>query len=372
MKHDTPALIVNPEKIEISIQQSLPIIHEYEKAFKEYPGNPNDPSGGSWSRATGEEDFPHPSRTAASPEEIETARTCLVSLAASRVRYFDAKSEAPRQKEHATLWCEQQSAALAVLDATFAPLLPLTRWGARTHNGEKPTAVQCAKEQKASLETLVLATVYCPAWRIAWIQSFLMLIIKNYANTRLLILQAVKGGSNTDCEIRFVEEAMRLLGFTPGDFRTSRKHNMHVKIWMWQMKRPATKEKYTILMYQYDAVKQLKPKSFAYDCRVEESKSIAPDLKRVAIISMPLQDINEDTHEKYENRIRPQTLSTAQAQVLSFSPLLSVSPFRRSSSHRPRFIRPASRLLLLEQVQQAHHGWDRSGSRKRGPEWLGA
>ena len=196
IKHDTPVeLLVSPERIEISSQKGLPIIDEYEKAFQDFSGNPNDPSCGSWSKPNPKseqptkKDVPHPSRIAASKEEVETARTCLVSLAASRVKYFDPKNKDPKQKELATPWCLQQAAALAVLDATFAPLLPLTKWDVRPHSGEMPTAVQTAKEQKASLETLVLATVYCPAWRIAWITSFLMLIIKNYANTRLLILQ---------------------------------------------------------------------------------------------------------------------------------------------------------------------------------------
>ena len=61
--------------------------------------------------------------------------------------------------------------------------------------------------------------------------------------------------------------------------------------WMWQIKRPPTPtnpdNKFVVLLYQYPAVRDLQVKNVAYDCRAEQGRSLVPDLKRVAIISMP-------------------------------------------------------------------------------------
>jgi hypothetical protein len=120
---------------------------------------------------------PHPAALAASKEELQVARTRLVSLAASRVRFF-YEGDSDRT---GVLWCGGQAASLEFLDAAMAPLLPLSSWETHTHVGPEPTPTQTASSQKKSPETLVLATVYCPGWRISWIQNILLLIIKNCA-----------------------------------------------------------------------------------------------------------------------------------------------------------------------------------------------
>ena len=50
-------------------------------------------------------------------------------------------------------------------------------------------------------------------------------------------------------------------------------------------------------------MRDLQVKNVAYDCRAEQGRSLVPDLKRVAIISMPLRDINKDSHELFNKTL---------------------------------------------------------------------
>ena len=113
---------------------------------------------------------------------------------------------------------------LAMLDKMVAPLLPLSKHELVVgHVDVAPdqltdgmfTPEQTVLAHKASLGTGVLATVYCPAWKVCWMQHTLHMVLSSYAACSFLCLHAVRGGPNTDMEIRFLEEVRSSRGPLP-------------------------------------------------------------------------------------------------------------------------------------------------------------
>ena len=88
---------------------------------------------------------------------------------------------------------------------------------------------------RAALGTGVLATVHCPAWKVCWMRQVIHTLLDHHAIAGILCLHAVKGGPNTDMEVRVLEEALPLLGFTTREFRTEWPTNL---FWRWTLERP--------------------------------------------------------------------------------------------------------------------------------------
>lgn len=240
----------------------------------------------------------HPARFKASDEEVAEAQTKIATMAASRVFYPGGLA-----------WTAKQAAPLRNLDAMFARMLPLKEMPLLEHEGPDPDPVEAALTCKAEIQTLVLATVYCPSWRISWIQNFLMTVIASCASVSLLTMQAVKGGPNTDCEIRFVEEAMRLLGFDIVTEGVATKGNGWrtpipdiCLVWKWRMRRQNDRV-YTVVLWQYLSVKKYPETHPRYHYRAVQKQSKAPSLRRGVVISMPLHDIDGSSHEEYNDKL---------------------------------------------------------------------
>jgi len=102
-------------------------------------------------------------------------------------------------------------------------------------------------------------------------------------------MYAVKGGPETDMEIRSIEEVMWLLGFNVNKFRVA---GMHGRLeWLWQIQRPRGND-FAVYLNQYPTVE-----SFRDDASVSRTLSPyrhfqrAPNLCRVAVVSCPLKDL---------------------------------------------------------------------------------
>lgn len=245
----------------------------------------------------------HPANMKASESELGEARERICTIAAGRVFFH------PFQ-DGAVNWAQNQASGLKALDAMFAAFLPLlTATSALMTDEVFSSPEELAQNTKAHVATLVLATVYCPAWRLSWITGFMMLVLTHFRCCSILQLLSVKGGPNTDCEIRFVEEAMRLMGFTPKRFRVccDRFTNSDGKYlpclwWQWTIEREGAEE-YKVNLYQYDSIQQANPEYTAFDLRAMEEDAKSPSLRRVAVISMPLTDKNGDSHEQFNEKL---------------------------------------------------------------------
>merc|ERR1712137_246367 len=81
------------------------------------------------------------------------------------------------------------------------------------HEGPVPTPLEAAQMLLSEMETGILATVYVKSWKTVWLTTILMMIIRCYSDSCDARFQALKGGFETDQEIRIFEEVMPLLGF---------------------------------------------------------------------------------------------------------------------------------------------------------------
>merc|ERR1712176_1179479 len=87
---------------------------------------------------------------------------------------------------------------------------------------------------KANFETGILATVFVQSWKTVWAKSFIFAIVEAYIDSSMLRVFAVKGGVETDMEIRLIEEVMPLLGFEVVTFRNERSGRI---FWEWHIER---------------------------------------------------------------------------------------------------------------------------------------
>ena len=204
------------------------------------------------------------------------------------------------------LWCGNQD--LSSLDMAFSRLLPLSELPLKQHEGDDPEAIDVARGIKDNLETIILATVHCPGWRKSWIQSFVMTVITQYMQCSYVMLQSVKGGAATDCEINFIEEVMPLMGFTVAynhgkpAFRTSASNwtgKAPFTEWRWEIQRPGAKP-FMVNLYQYQDADNLPVEFVEIFAWAFQDQSKAPNLRRVAVVSCPLKGLppaNQLTHD---------------------------------------------------------------------------
>mmetsp|Transcript_112853 Transcript_112853/g.224561 ORF Transcript_112853/g.224561 Transcript_112853/m.224561 type:complete len:263 (+) Transcript_112853:64-852(+) len=204
-----------------------------------------------------------------SPEEVHNR---LVSTAAANVLWGGGKDEG-------TQWCAEQD--LEALDLMMSQVLPLTKLGLIEKNAELQP-VEVAHATKKHFETIVLATVHCPAWRLGWIKSFISLIHSHVSQTEMLHIHAIKGGPATDCEISFIEQVMPLLGF-----RRKSKNVWDFIEWWWVLDRPGARP-FQVKLIQWKTVEKVRINFLAWSCRPVSENQNPPHLRRVAVVSCPL------------------------------------------------------------------------------------
>ena len=146
-----------------------------------------------------------------------------------------------------------------------------------------------------------LATVYCPAWKVCWMRHAIHLIISHYATCGILCLHAVKGGPNTNMEVRFIEEIMPLLGFKTCEFRSDFPTNF---FWRWSMERPDGAEDYKVDLFQWKTVHKMEVYWVARSLGAYPRYSAAPCLIRTCVISCPLFGADDEpVHDMLNEKI---------------------------------------------------------------------
>lgn len=233
----------------------------------------------------------HPAARAAGSAERAAAYGKIASMAAARVRFHIPKEMRGADDRHCKLWAENQTSSLLGLDYVMSAHVPLSKVALQGQEDASLSPGEVARQTKYNLETLVLATVNCAAWRKNWIAGFLTTIITAYRSSSLLVLEAIKGGPATNCEIRFIEEAMHLLGFQVPVFRADRGRFL---TWRWTLERPGGEE-LVVRLYQYKSVDVVEVEGdVAWDLRAERKHAMAPNLKSVAVASCPLKDKDDN------------------------------------------------------------------------------
>jgi len=198
---------------------------------------------------------------------------------------------------------------MAIVDLLIQRFLPLDSIPLKA--GRKLSPTEAIQQMKNQLYTQVLATVYCPGWRASWAMGVVGMILANYAECTTLRLLAVKGGPGCDGEIEFLTLLMPLLGFRRQDgikeptvgkpIRRECDGGNFVRLnWYWKINRPGA-EPMAVFLDQFRTVEMCEHMDVHLNCR--ESESVAPNLKRVAVISCPVFDadgrqINETLNAK--------------------------------------------------------------------------
>lgn len=224
-----------------------------------------------------------------SPEDVEAVQNRLVSTAAASV-FFESG------KDQGTQWCAEQD--LEALDLMMSQLLPLTKWALIEKNAELQP-VEVAHAIKKHFETIVLATVMCPAWRLGWIKSFISLIHSHVPQSEHLHIHAVKGGPATDCEISFICQVMPLLGFeSKGHWRRE-----DFNEWLWALDRPGARP-FNVKMLQWKTVEKVDIAFLAWSLRPVSKCQNSPHLRRVAVVSCPLKGIDgHPIHDELNDKL---------------------------------------------------------------------
>eukprot|EP00928_Gymnodinium_smaydae_P042962 TRINITY_DN2888_c0_g1_i1.p1 TRINITY_DN2888_c0_g1~~TRINITY_DN2888_c0_g1_i1.p1 ORF type:complete len:753 (+),score=93.92 TRINITY_DN2888_c0_g1_i1:124-2382(+) len=220
---------------------------------------------------------------------IEKAKLSLASIAARRISYYVPQAKRSEDDRHEKPWiATENEEALLELDEIMHWLLPVPMAGIHLHEGPQPTPKQAALALKRGVNTLVLAGGECGMKNLQWCQSFLISVLQGYPTTALYIMQAVRGGPDELCQIRFIEETMNLMGFQSDVLRKD--YGRYMK-WGWRMSRPLPALAYLVRLYMYKNMDVMNQGlDFAIDLSVEKAFSTAPNLKRTCIVSCPLAD----------------------------------------------------------------------------------
>merc|ERR1712232_1105835 len=92
----------------------------------------------------------------------------------------------------------------------------------------------------------------------------------------------------------------RLLGFRAiAHFRKDLRGRL---CWNWELDLPGGSKR-QVWLRQYQAVSDVTVDQVAYELRTEKQYVAVPNLKRVAVVSMPLADKNGDSHELFNQRL---------------------------------------------------------------------
>lgn len=221
-------------------------------------------------------------RGCASDEERQAACTRLASMLAA-VLHYDKGDKDGQQ------FFGKQLKRLRPIDEKMSHLLPFAEKLKVTIDNDTTTAVECAESTRAEFETIVAATICCPSWKTAWLNSLINLVTDSYQTCSLLIMEAIKGGVETDMEIRAIEEVMWLLGFTVAEHKPGFRAQMNDRYiqWTWRMQRPGANP-FTVALFQCVSIDEMAVEKIAWDLRPREDAQKAPNLKRCAIVSCPL------------------------------------------------------------------------------------
>lgn len=136
---------------------------------------------------------------------------------------------------------------------------------------------------KAHLGTCVLATVHCPAWLLHWQQSVAYLIIMSQRCCRQLVLHTLKGGPQCDCEVLFILNLLKELGFMEKWFRVEE----GVVSWLFAKKR-RDQQPFQVLIRSHCSVEAVTNHDLALGMLPEPICSRSPNLLRAAVVSAPV------------------------------------------------------------------------------------
>ena len=158
------------------------------------------------------------------------------------------------------------------------------------HEGAKPTPSEAAAALLGNLFTLVLATVRCGGWKSNWCNGVMGMLLETYPRCQHVICVAVKGGPATDDEILMFVDILAQLGF---ECRTEAEVWHSGLVWRWQHKR-SDGSMYGIDLYQIKKVEEFTqlPNFFHQVMVVPEQQSMAPELKRVVVLSAPVTTLD--------------------------------------------------------------------------------
>jgi len=211
--------------------------------------------------------------------------------------------------EDGTPWAEKQGEAMSRADWVVDHLLPLCRHPLVFQ--EKPfQKMQAARLAQSNVDTNVLATLAIPAWRVTWALGIVTKIVSAYPLCKQLIMVAVKGGPATDCEIRFVEHVMPLLGFSVAT-HTVEQHAA-ARHWQWRIERPNASPYVVTMLQWYDPRHVSITSTLVSMLTPYLERAAAPHLIRVVVASSPLLN----THGESVHAILNNTINAALQQAV--------------------------------------------------------
>jgi len=227
-------------------------------------------------------------------KEMQALRFAVSGAArdATKSRNVVSSAAAMTFWEDGTPWAQMQAEAMSRADWVVDQLLPLSRHPLVFQ--EKPfQKVQAARLAESNLDTNVLATLAIPAWRVTWALGIVTKIVSAYPLCKQLIMVAVKGGPATDCEIRFVEHVMPLLGFSVTT-HTVEQHSA-ARHWQWRIERPNAGP-YVVTMLQWHDPRHVSiTATLVSMLKPYLDRAASPHLIRVVVASSPLLDMHGES-----------------------------------------------------------------------------
>jgi len=156
--------------------------------------------------------------------------------------------------------------------------------------GRALSAVEATWSMRENLRTYVLATLMAPAWHGSWASGIPMLVASHSRFCSHLTMAAVKGGRACDKEIDFIVALMPKMGFEVKVMARKNESKISGLVsirWEWKRQRPGADD-YIVELFQYQKVE--KASMLAQAMAPEPKHCQAPNLKRIAVVSAPVDD----------------------------------------------------------------------------------
>lgn len=219
-----------------------------------------------------------------SQELVAAAATQLVTMLSAFLFYECNDKRAGHS------FFEKQQAELSELDELVEPLVHMSRKTRPKESEDGRSLHDVAIATKAMFETIVLATVYCPAWKVRWLKSIVTLVCGELRNCSYFCMLAIKRGHEIDMEVRLIEELMFLLGGKVDCFRQDQGSYLE---WSWRFERSGNP---VVYLNQWKSVDKVVPGtatarpegSVAYALELMPSAKYCQNLNRAAVVSCPL------------------------------------------------------------------------------------
>lgn len=151
------------------------------------------------------------------------------------------------------------------------------------------TAEECGADIRDTATSIVMATVFARKWEMTFCMSYAAHVSRCWIEgAGSLTLLAVAGGPACQLEIKLIEAMTLVLGGVPGKVAVEVGNGLSTQ-YTWQISRGAGKQKMMVDLRIYNLAEKV-ASGIEKVIHPYERHAKAPTLKRVAIVSCPLED----------------------------------------------------------------------------------